>query len=405
MYRSFAKTSILTLLKTFSEGRLTLVTPEGETIELGNGQADVKAEIRIEDNGFWKRCLLYGDIGFGESYMLGEWETPSITDVIKWMIYNVDHSPAMSGGSTGKKFLFNILNKFNRWYHNRRPNTVSGSRKNIVEHYDLGNDFYKLWLDKSLTYSSALYTSPDLTLEQAQYEKYDRLCKELNIQATDHVLEIGSGWGGFSAYAAKNYGCKITTITISDEQFKYAKERFEKEGLSDKIEILLQDYRKLNGRFDKVVSIEMLEAVGHKFLPVYFEKVQQLLKKDGMLGLQVIISPDSRYDQFRRGVDFIQKHIFPGSLLPSVAAINTAINKTGDLTLFDMKEMGLNYARTLAEWRDNFNEKIEDVKALGFNETFIRKWNYYLSYCEAAFATRNINVVQMVYAFPNTQAR
>lgn len=399
-YHSLYKRIVLYLFSKMSLGQLTVHTPEGETLTFGDGVHPQRATITITDNNFWRVCVLFGDVGFGEAYMTGEWNTPNLTDVIQWLILNVENSPAMSG-SKRMWSPVNFFKFFNTLYHKARPNSLAGSKKNIQEHYDLGNDFYKLWLDPSLTYSSALYTEPNLTLEQAQYEKYDRLCKQLKLQPTDHVLEIGSGWGGFSVYAAKNYGCKITTITISQEQYKYARERFEKENLSDKIDILLEDYRKITGRFDKIVSIEMLEAVGHKYLPVYFKKCQELLKKDGMLALQVIISPDSRYNQLRKGVDWIQKHIFPGSLLPSVAAINKAVNDTGDMTLYDLKEMGQNYARTLAEWRDNFNEKVDEIEAQGFSEQFIRKWNYYLSYCEAAFAMRNINVVQIVYARPN----
>lgn len=399
-YNSVYKRIVLYLFSKMSLGQLTVNTPEGETLTFGDGVHPQRATITVTDNNFWRICVLFGDVGFGEAYMTGEWNTPNLTDVIQWLILNVENSPAMSG-SKRMWSPVNFFKFFNTLYHKARPNSLAGSKKNIQEHYDLGNDFYKLWLDPSLTYSSALYTEPNLTLEQAQYEKYDRLCKQLKLQPTDHVLEIGSGWGGFSVFAAKNYGCKITTITISQEQYKYARERFEKENLSDKIDILLEDYRKITGRFDKIVSIEMLEAVGHKYLPVYFKKCQELLKKDGMLALQVIISPDSRYNQLRKGVDWIQKHIFPGSLLPSVAAINKAVNDTGDMTLYDLKEMGQNYARTLAEWRDNFNEKVVEIEAQGFSEQFIRKWNYYLSYCEAAFAMRNINVVQLVYARPN----
>lgn len=387
------------LLNKMELGRLTMTLPDGEKKEFGNGEG-IHAHIHILNNEFFRKCVLFGDIGFGEAFMMGDWESDDVPAVIKWLILNVENSPAMSG-SKNQFSPINFLKFFNTLYHKARPNSLAGSKKNIQEHYDLGNEFYKLWLDPSLTYSSGLFTQETSTLEEAQYEKYDRLCRELKLKPEDHLLEIGSGWGGFSCYAAKNYGCKITTITISEEQFKYAQDRFEKENLSHKIDILLKDYRKLNGQFDKIVSIEMLEAVGHKYLPIYFKKVQELLKKDGMLGLQVIICPDSRYEQLRRGVDWIQKHIFPGSLLPSVKAINRAINETGDLTLHDLKEMGQNYAKTLAIWRDNFNQKIEEVKQLGFSEQFIRKWNYYLAYCEAAFAMRNINVVQMVYTRPN----
>jgi cyclopropane-fatty-acyl-phospholipid synthase len=244
-----------------------------------------------------------------------------------------------------------------------------------------------------------------MTLEQAQMAKYDRLCQQMNLKKEDHVLEIGSGWGGNAIHMAKNYGCYVTSVTISEEQCKLAKERVEQEGLSDKINIVLRDYRYLSGQFDKIVSIEMLEAVGAQFYDLYFKKCHELLKKDGILAIQVITCPDSRFESLRSGVDWIQKHIFPGSLLPSVAAINRAVNNTGDMTLVDLKDMGLDYARTLEMWRIEFNKKINEVKQLGFDDRFIRKWNYYLSYCEGAFAMRNINVMQMVYSRPNNTNR
>jgi len=252
-----------------------------------------------------------------------------------------------------------------------------------------------------MTYSCGYFKQNENTLQEAQANKYDRLCESVKLNSNDHVLEIGCGWGGFAVHAAKKYGCKVTGITISKEQYDYAIQRIKKEGLENRVNIVLEDYRKIKGSFDKIISIEMLEAVGHKYLNAYFKKCHEVLKKDGVLGLQVIISPDSRYNALKNSVDWIQKHIFPGSLLPSVAAMNKAINDTGDMTLFSLNEMGLNYARTLATWRENFNNKIIEVKKLGFDDPFIRKWNYYLSYCEAAFAARNINVVQLVYSRPN----
>lgn len=256
-----------------------------------------------------------------------------------------------------------------------------------------------------MTYSSGYFANEHTSLEESQYAKYDRLAQQLKIKATDHVLEIGSGWGGNAIFLAKKYGCKVTSVTISKEQQKLAMERVHAEKLEDKVSVIIQDYRKITGTFDKIVSIEMLEAVGHQYLETYFEKCQELLKPDGIFAFQVITSPDSRYDKLRNGVDWIQKHIFPGSLLPSVAAINKAINETGDLTLVDLKDMGLDYARTLHLWFIAFNKNLDKVKALGFSETFIRKWNYYLNYCEAAFAMRNINVMQMVYSRPNNTGR
>ncbi len=402
--RGFYEKVILSLFSKMEMGTLNITMPDGEIIKLGNGEGNVVANIDIKDYDYFKRCVLYGDIGFGEAYMDGCWETDNITNVIKWFIINIEHAPTVSGSSV-QNITLNILRIFNKIYHFKRANSITGSRKNISEHYDLNNDFFSLFLDPTMTYSSAYFKEDEMNLQQAQTEKYDRLCKQLNIQSSDHVLEIGTGWGGNAIHIAKTYGCKVTTATISEEQFKLANERIAKENLSDKITVELKDYRLLEGEFDKIVSIEMLEAVGHKFLDVYFKKCNQLLKKDGILAIQVITCPDSRYDSLRSGVDWIQKHIFPGSLLPSVSAINTAINNTGNLTMVDLKDMGLHYAKTLAIWREQFNNHLAEVKQLGFDEEFVRKWNYYLCYCEAAFEMRNINVMQMVYSRPNNIGR
>ena len=252
-----------------------------------------------------------------------------------------------------------------------------------------------------MTYSSAYYTAPKQELEKAQFEKYESLCQSLKLNQDDHLLEIGTGWGGFAIYAAQTYKCKITTVTISQQQFDFATQRIKQEGLEQFIEVQLKDYRLIEGKYDKVVSIEMIEAVGAQYLKVYFEKIQSVLKPSGVLAIQAIVCPDSRFEAFKKNVDFIQKHIFPGSLLPSIAAINSAINETGDLFMFGLKDMGKSYVITLSEWRNRFNLNIEKVRQLGFDDEFIRKWNYYFSYCEAAFDMRNINVVQMVYTRPN----
>lgn len=396
---SIYQSIVVSLLEKMPLGKLHLTLPNGQTLKIGNG-VGFHADLSINNPIFFKKCVLYGDVGFGESYVDGDWNTSNITNVISWFLYNVEHSPTISG-SKMKSWTVNLFNFFNKIYHFTRANTIEGSRKNISEHYDLSNDFYHLWLDKTMTYSSAYFKSPDESLEQAQYNKYDRLCQQLRLNENDHVLEIGSGWGGMSIHMAKNYGCKVSTVTISQEQFNYAKKRIEEEGLSHKIDIQIQDYRLIDGTFDKIVSIEMLEAVGHKFLDVYFRKCQELLKKDGLFAFQVITSPDSRYDSLRKGVDWIQKHIFPGSLLPSVKAINSSINRTGDMTLIDVKDLGKDYALTLNMWQKKFNSAINEVKSLGFDDRFSRKWNYYLSYCEAAFDLRNINVLQLVYTRPN----
>lgn len=396
------KKIVLGILSRMKKGQLNVTFPNGDVETYGGNDKTIVANIKINNSRFFKRIVMFGDIGFGEAYVDGDWDTDSITNVISWMILNVENNPAVTGA--GRKFSpISLLKVINKIYHKLNINSKNGSKKNISEHYDLNNDFFKLWLDESMTYSSAIFEGDTTDLKEAQIAKYDRLCRQLNIKSTDHVLEIGSGWGGFSIYAAQNYRCKITTTTISEEQFKYAKNLIAEKKLDDKIEILLKDYRDLTGSYDKIVSIEMLEAVGHEYLPTYFSKVNELLKPDGAIGLQVITSHDSNYKKLRKGIDWIQKHIFPGSLLPSIAAINSAVNKTSNLHLHDLKNIGLDYARTLKEWRISFNSKLNDVLKLNFSNSFIRKWNYYLSYCEAAFAMRNISVVQMIYTRPNNR--
>ncbi len=390
------------LFKVFNQlplGSLELELPDGHVLYFGGG-SEVKARIHVTNSNFFNKSVWYGDIGFAESYMDGDWHTDNIADVISWFIINLNYNPILTGKGV-RKYAINFLRLANKLYHNTRENTIEGSKKNISEHYDLGNDFYKLFLDKTMTYSSAIFKSADQSLEDAQTEKYDRLCRQIDLKSTDHILEIGSGWGGFAVHAAKIYGCRVTTVTISEEQFKYAQERFVREGLQDQIDIRMQDYRTLEGTFDKIVSIEMLEAVGHEYLPVYFQKVDDLLKPAGSIALQVITSGEKRYGEFRKDVDFIQKHIFPGSQTPSIGAIQQAINKVSDLNLFDAKDIGLHYAKTLRLWSDEFNKHLDEVKKLGMNDKFIRKWNYYLHYCESAFRLRHVTVMQLVYTRPN----
>ncbi|RWY52531.1 SAM-dependent methyltransferase [Mucilaginibacter gilvus] len=396
----FYQDIVLGFLYKMDKGFLNLTLPNGEQISIGTGEGNIAANIVVNSDEFYKRVILYGDIGFGEAYTDGLWDTDNITNVIKWVLLNIENAPSVSGGKAQAAAL-NVFKWFNKLSQSKRANTLDGSRKNISEHYDLNNDFFGSFLDPTMTYSSAYFYRDGLSLEEAQIAKYDRLCRQLHLKPTDHVLEIGSGWGGNAIYMAKNYGCKVTSLTISEEQHKLAVERVEAAGLSHKISIELRDYRTLEGQYDKIVSVEMLEAVGHEFLDVYFKKCHSLLKKSGILAIQVITSPDSRYDSLRKGVDWIQKHIFPGSLLPSVAAINSSINRTGDMTMVDLKDLGIDYAKTLKLWYDQFNLSLGKVKTLGFDDTFIRKWNYYLCYCEAAFAMRNINVMHLVYSRPN----
>lgn len=400
----FYENAVLAALFKMNNGFLNLSLPNGENLEIGDKNSGIKANLSIKGHQFFKHVVLYGDIGFGEAYVEGLWETDNITNVIKWVILNIENAPSVSGSKINTIGL-NLFKWFNRIYHNGRSNSIIGSQKNIAEHYDLNNDFFAAFLDPSMTYSAAYFKTADLSLAAAQDEKYNRLCEQLQLKASDHVLEIGSGWGANAIFMAKNYGCKVTSVTISKAQQKLAQQRVEAAGLSNKVDIIIKDYRDIDGEFDKIVSVEMLEAVGHNYYETYFAKCAEVLKPNGILAFQVITSPDSRYEHLRKGVDWIQKHIFPGSLLPSVAQLNKAINHTSDLTLVDLKDLGLDYAKTLKLWYESFNQKLTEVKELGFDDRFIRKWNYYLNYCEAAFEMRNINVMQMVYTRPNNLER
>jgi cyclopropane-fatty-acyl-phospholipid synthase len=402
--RGFFEKKVLSLLSKMQSGKLNLSLPSGEHFSFGNGAGNIVANVRISNNDFFRHCLLYGDIGFGEAYVGSYWETDNIANVIKWFLLNIDNAPSVSG-SKAKGMLLNFFRFTNKLFHLNKINSISGSKKNIAAHYDLNNDFFSLFLDSTMTYSAAYFKNSEISLEQAQEEKYDRLCKQLRLTPSDHVLEIGGGWGANAVYIAKKYGCKVTSVTISEEQYKFAQARINQENLNDKVEIVLRDYRFVSGKYDKIVSIEMLEAVGAQFLDLYFKKCNELLKKNGILAIQVITCPDSRFEDLRKGVDWIQKYIFPGSLLPSLAAINKAVNHTTDLTLVDLKDIGLHYATTLTHWQEKFNDNISKIKELGFNDQFIRKWNYYFSYCEAAFTMRNIHVMQLVYVRPNNILR
>lgn len=391
---------VSSFLQRMDRGSISITLPNGTEFLRIDTENDAKADIKINDSGFFKKIKLYGDVGFGEAYVEGLWETTSITKVISWALLNFDNVPGLSG-SKASKFLWNSFQFVNRLIHSTKRNTQKGSQKNISYHYDLSNDFYQLWLDPSMTYSSAYYDSDNKSLFEAQQQKYKKLVDKLQVSDGEEILEIGCGWGGMAIYIASHYDVKVTGITISQEQFDYATKKVKEAGLTDRVKILFKDYRSLKGKFDKVVSIEMIEAVGDKFYKSYFKKIHEVLKPNGIVALQAITSPDSRYADLKNNVDWIQKHIFPGSLLPSIAILNKNINKTGDLHLVNLEEMGLHYAQTLNQWKQNFNAKLNEVKSLGFGDPFVRKWNYYLSYCEAAFKMRNINVVQMVYAKPN----
>jgi cyclopropane-fatty-acyl-phospholipid synthase len=285
-------------------------------------------------------------------------------------------------------------------FHLLRSNTKKGSRLNIIAHYDLGNDFYKLFLDETLTYSCGIFEREDSTLKEASLAKYARICQKLDLSPKDNVVEIGSGWGGFAIYAAQNYGCRITTTTISAAQYDLAKELIDKAGVAHKVQLLLEDYRDLRGKYDKLVSIEMIEAVGHKYLDTFFRSCSKLLKEDGMMLLQAITIKDQVFDQHKRSVDFIKRYIFPGSCIPSITAMSRSLARASDLKLFHLEDITPHYARTLSTWRQRFFANIEKVRDLGYPETFIRMWEYYLCYCEGGFAERYLGDVQMLLTKP-----
>ncbi|TGK01983.1 class I SAM-dependent methyltransferase [Leptospira langatensis] len=394
-------------LSRMQRGSLRILFPDGEQRYLGDPNSSEASEfhhaiIQVKDRRFFKRLVLYGDIGLAESYMDGDWDTDDIRAIICWFLLNVEEAPSVSGSQ--KSFLhLAFMNLGNRLLHLFRSNSLRGSKKNIVEHYDLGNEFYKKFLDPSMTYSCAYFQEMDRSLEEAQIAKIENLCKKLRLKSSDHLLEIGTGWGAFSTYAASKYGCKVTSYTISEEQYKFAVEKIKSMGLEDRIEVRLKDYRKVEGSYDKIVTVEMLEAVGHEYFEDFFSMCNRVLKKDGLMAHQIITCPDPRYDSFRKGIDFIQKHIFPGSLLPSIARINQAVNRTSDMFLFELEDIGRNYDKTLMSWQKGFEENLFSIRDMGYSESFIRKWRYYFSYCAAAFYMRNISVVQVVYTRPNNR--
>ncbi len=403
--RRQAKSIIISLLRQLRRDRLRIITPDGESLVFGQAQPSESIfketpTIEIFNDEFFERCLLYADLGLAESYLDGLCQISSIRDVISWFLINTDNSPVMTE-SKKSGIAFNLLGAFNRLAHVARNNSVKNSRINIYEHYDLGNNFFNKILDPSMTYSSALFESGNQDLETAQYAKFDRICKKLRLNSKDHVLEIGCGWGAFAVHAASKYGCRITGITISEAQLEYAQRRVRAAGLEDRIDLKLLDYRDLKGSFDKVVSIEMIEAVGDEYMDKYISTIDSVLKPHGLVLLQMITCPDSRYETLKRNVDFIQKHIFPGSLLPSLRRVSGAMQKCGDLFPIDVFDMTDSYVATLKLWDRNFNREWQHIKAMGFDDKFKRKWNYYFEYCQAAFHMRNISVVQSLYSRPN----
>ncbi len=354
----------------------------------------MSVSISVNDPQFYSDIGFGGSVGAGEAYFQQRWDCSDLTALVRILLQNREVLDGMDGHIAR---LQEPLNKVLHWLNR---NTRTGSRRNIEAHYDLGNDLFKLFLDKNMMYSCALYEHPDDTLEQASIAKLDTICRKLDLKPTDHLLEIGTGWGGFALYAAQHYGCRVTTTTISQEQFELAQTRVKDAGLTDQITVLCKDYRDLEGQYDKLVSIEMIEAIGHQYMPTYFKQCSRLLKPDGMMLLQAITITDQGYKSALRSVDFIQRYIFPGSFIPSVSAMTTAITQNSDMRLYNLEDIGPHYATTLKHWRERFFNRIEEVRSLGYSDQFIRMWEFYLCYCEGGFIERAIGDVHMLLVKP-----
>ncbi len=372
-------------------GALTAVLPDGSRRVFGDPTSDVRAEIRIHDRQALVRMLLHGETGGGEAYMDGLWSSPDLAALLRLAAVNRS-ALALSTG------WWRIPAQLRRTLaHRARRNTKGQARRNISAHYDLGNDFYRLFLDETMTYSSAVFASPDQSLADAQREKYRRMAEGADLAAGMHVLEIGTGWGGFALYAAGELGCRVTTVTISEEQHALATERVRAAGLADKVDVQLRDYRDITGTYDAIVSIEMLEAVGAEFFATYFEVVDRALKPGGKASIQSITFPDAAYETQRRGANWIQTYIFPGGLCPSLAVIERA-TATTDLLIEQVTDIAPSYVLTLRAWRASFMANLPAVRAMGFDERFIRMWEYYLALSEAGFATGISQDLQLVLA-------
>ncbi|MDF1836304.1 MAG: cyclopropane-fatty-acyl-phospholipid synthase [Planctomycetota bacterium] len=378
-------------------GRLT-VTQDGASLHYGpGGGSGPEATVMVHDARFWDVLLRRGNLGAGESFAQGLWSSPNPSDVVRVMVRNEEIMQSMDGGLA-------VLSKpLLSAYHLLRRNTQAGSRSNISAHYDLSNEFFGLFLDPTMTYSCGYFESVDSTMEEASIAKMERACRKLELKASDHLLEIGTGWGSMALHAAKNFGCRVTTTTISKEQYSLAVRRVAEAGLSDRVTVLLEDYRKLGGQYDKLVSVEMIEAIGHQYFDEYFATCARLLKPTGIMCLQSITIADPYYEQARRSVDFIKRYIFPGCCIPSVGALIHSSSEASDLKAVHMEDIGPHYARTLSIWRSNLRSHWAEAQELGFDEDFLRLWEFYFAYCEGGFDERRLGDVQIVFARPDAR--
>lgn len=388
-----ARRLLLRKLSNINRGQI-VIREEGVETTVGVA-GDLSATLEIHDPRVFRRAVFGGNLAVAASYIQGDWNCRDLTSLIRIFIRNSSTADKLEG------ILPRLTTLWHRFYHWWNSNSRAGSLRNIHAHYDLGNDFFKLWLDETLAYSCGIFASSPVTLEEASIEKFDRVCRKLNLKKGDHLLEIGTGWGGFAIHAAGNYGCRVTTTTISDEQFRMARERIDAAGFGNQVRLVYQDYRDLDGRYDKLASIEMIEAVGHENLDAYFRKCAQLLRPDGTMVIQAIVMPQQGYGSYLKSVDFIQHYIFPGGCLPTVGGMLDSVGRATDLRLVHVEDFAPHYAETLRRWRAAFEEQKVELHRLGYTSEFQRLWNYYLCYCEAAFEERRTGVVQIQFDKPD----
>ena len=390
-----AKKIFLSKFSQLTHGMITVREGHTEYV-FGNQDSDLAAHaiVLVHEASFYSDIIFGGTVGSGEAYMARSWDCHELTDLVRIILRN-EHLLSSIDGGFGKLML-----PLHKAFHFMHRNSLSGSRKNIGAHYDLGNDMFERFLDPTMMYSSGIFEQEDMTMEQASLAKLDRICQKLQLSENDQLLEIGTGWGGFAIYAAKNYGCHVTTTTISKQQYDYTEQRIKEEGLGDRITLLCEDYRNLTGQYDKLVSIEMIEAVGYAYYKNYFEHCSKLLKPEGMMLLQSITIADQRYQAAKGEVDFIQRYIFPGGSLPSVNVIAQNVSEHTDMRFYQLEDIGTHYATTLAMWRQQFFNNLSQIQKLGYSETFIRMWDFYLCYCEGGFREHSIGTIQLLLTKP-----
>ncbi|MDA0747318.1 MAG: cyclopropane-fatty-acyl-phospholipid synthase, partial [bacterium] len=390
-----ARRLVLKKLDGIGVGDVRIVDGEGER-RFGRVGTGPTARVTVHDPGFYRAAAFGGSVGAAEAYMDGMWDCDDLVGLLRVMLLNGE----LAKDGTVDQGWGRLTAPAYRLVHALHRNTFRGSRRNIAAHYDLGNAFFRLFLDENLMYSCAIFPREDASLEEASRYKVDRICRKLALTPEDHVLEIGTGWGGFAIHAAKEYGCRVTTATISQAQYELAKERVAQAGLADWVEVVLRDYRELEGKYDKLVSIEMIEAVGYAYYDTFFRQCSRLLKPEGLMMLQAITMSDWAYEGAKRSVDFIKRYVFPGSCIPSVTAIASSTARETDLRTVHLEDIGSHYVPTLKAWRERFLTNVNKVRAMGYGDRFVRMWTYYLCYCEAGFRERYISDVQMLMAKP-----